>query len=581
MARCLYFAPLGARDARKVARLERRLHRAHNVHGAEALHEELAAIADENNLSFGLWDGGRLVGYVIAYFEGQGCEDGAGDAAVYVSDFAISPRYRSLLPEVTGRLFDRVRQVGLDCPVEAHSFAPELEKWTTKLAPLIADQGFRVVDYRKVDDEDGIDRFWVRFEPHPDPSSDPHSMAPVLSHEVDGTTYAVRILRSEFHWARLEPFWDSLLRRTPDATGFQSFAYMRAWWRCFGMERRRLVLLTFWASDELRGIAPLAIQARRTPLGWMRELTFLGTQSEVDRPTFLFGSDIERCTRVLLHTLASHAVEWDWLALYEQRTDARAFPLLRERGSRRPYRWATTEDTTSAYIRLNGTFEDFLASRSRHFRKRIRSAVRKLERQGELRFERCTDWPEVVRGLARHRELERRSWKHGTEAGLGEKRRSAFYDELVRALGPKGKLHVISLRIDDRLIASTLAMVHDAHYYSLQIVHDAAYNKFSPGTALEYFEIRDCFESPYEEYDFLGGHLNNKQRWTSALRETVEVHLVKRSFLTTCRFLWMFRVGPRLHALLVRTRLSKRARALRARLRRWVETVRRIGSSSP
>jgi GNAT acetyltransferase-like protein len=38
-------------------------------------------------------------------------------------------------------------------------------------------------------------------------------------------------------------------------------------------------------------------------------------------------------------------------------------------------------------------------------------------------------------------------------------------------------------------------------YYSLQIVHDPAYSKYSPGTLLEALELERCFSKGYKEYE--------------------------------------------------------------------------------
>ena len=574
MSSCIYFEPLTADHVEAMADVERAVHREHNVHGLEDLKEELVEADQKGNLSLAVFDGARMVGYVLAYLEPEGCEDGSGEPSVYVSDLGLLPGYRRLLPEVLGRWSDRLHAELAQHPLEAHSFAPELEKWRVGLAPLFADLGFRLADQRKVDEEDGLEQFWIRFDPCPAPSQDPRDVPALASHEVAGERYDVRVTQHASHWARLEPFWNVLVSQTPDATGFQSFEYLNAWWRCFGLERRRLLILTFWCGRELRGIAPLTTRAVRTLAGWKRELSFVGTGWEVDRPSFLFGVHGEACTEVLTRCLDSEQAPWDRAHLFEQVGDAPYLPQLGSWAKRRRHYWRAEKDTTSAYLRLEGSFEDFLSSRSRHFRKRVRSAVRKLEEAGELRFERCTDWPRVAEELVRYRELEARSWKHGREEGLGEAKRSRFYDEMLQWLGPKGRFHVLSLTLDGRLISSTIAMVYESLYYSLQIVHDAEFDRYSPGTVLEYYELRDCFESGWVEYDFLGGHLNNKGRWTSSFRDTSSFYLEKRTLASIFKHAWLLRLRPLVLDLLERSGLRMKVLTWHGNARDWL--IRRL-----
>jgi hypothetical protein len=83
--------------------------------------------------------------------------------------------------------------------------------------------------------------------------------------------------------------------------------------------------------------------------------------------------------------------------------------------------------------------------------------------------------------------------------------------------------------------------VFDGVYYSLQIAHDREADRCSPGTYLEALEIQECFGLGYREYEFLGGFLNNKSRWTTTHRHTTHLRVFRRSpffialYLVSCR----------------------------------------------
>jgi CelD/BcsL family acetyltransferase involved in cellulose biosynthesis len=69
-------------------------------------------------------------------------------------------------------------------------------------------------------------------------------------------------------------------------------------------------------------------------------------------------------------------------------------------------------------------------------------------------------------------------------------------------------------------------VLFDDIYYSLQIVHDEEYARFSPGTLLEARELEELFCSgDVRRYEFMGGALRNKLRWTDAAIDTVCVRL--------------------------------------------------------
>ena len=125
----------------------------------------------------------------------------------------------------------------------------------------------------------------------------------------------------------------------------------------------------------------------------------------------------------------------------------------------------------------------------------------------------------------------------------------------VSERGPTGQFVLRSLHVGDRLVAATFGLVHERTFYSLHIAYDAAYAKCSPGTLLESMELEECFGADLDEYDFLGGFLKNKVRWTSRMRDTVVVHLYQRRPRLVAAYAYYFIVKPPLKRLLSRVGL--------------------------
>ena len=95
-----------------------------------------------------------------------------------------------------------------------------------------------------------------------------------------------------------------------------------------------------------------------------------------------------------------------------------------------------------------------------------------------------------------------------------------FYRDLAQLFGKKGLFSIRMLSVDGKAIAGTFGLEYDGVFYSLQIVHDREFSRCSPGTYLEALEMEECFKRGYREYEFLGGFLNNKSRWTQSSRQT-------------------------------------------------------------
>jgi CelD/BcsL family acetyltransferase involved in cellulose biosynthesis len=115
---------------------------------------------------------------------------------------------------------------------------------------------------------------------------------------------------------------------------------------------------------------------------------------------------------------------------------------------------------------------------------------------------------------------------------------------MAQAFAASGVFTVRMLGVGGRAVAGTFGLAFDGVYYSLQITHDRELDRCSPGTYLESLEIEDCFGRGYREYEFLGGFLRNKSRWTSTHRHTVELYVYRRTPFLTLLYVLLFRVKP-------------------------------------
>ena len=133
-------------------------------------------------------------------------------------------------------------------------------------------------------------------------------------------TVTTRLIDSAEELAALEPQWWALWRDAPQATPFQSPAWLLPWWRAFAPGR--LTTIAAWRDGELAGIAPFyledgALGRRLLPLG-------IGISDYLD--VLLRPEDVEAAS-ALADELA--AVDgWDSIELEELAPEAagRALP---------------------------------------------------------------------------------------------------------------------------------------------------------------------------------------------------------------------------------------------------------------
>ena len=354
-----------------------------------------------------------------------------------------------------------------------------------------------------------------------------------------------RIVTDLKGWEELHPWWDRLLEASTDSTPWQAWDYLTNWWRNLAGGRKLRIVVV-----ESSG-TPVMIFPMQITREWMigvptRLLEPISMMWDVNRPRVALGTPDARAFQVGLETLWDIRREWDSIRIEELPVDDPQALALRDFADSREMRFRDVLSSVCPTLRLDQSWDTFLKSRGPRLRKNLRASMRKLESAGPVRLEVCATAAEVEQGFGVMLELHQRSWKRRKRVGLSlsPKFRSFFHGFLAAMAGRDGA-RVLVLRCNEHPIAATVAFLHLDTYFSTEIVHDAAWAKYSPGTLLEALEIERLMTAGgFRHYDFLGRFLSNKQRWTDEARVTSRLYLFRRTASNWLLDLHYFRAKP-------------------------------------
>jgi CelD/BcsL family acetyltransferase involved in cellulose biosynthesis len=185
---------------------------------------------------------------------------------------------------------------------------------------------------------------------------------------------------------------------------------------------------------------------------------------------------------------------------------------------------AHTEETaglTPPYLRITGTWEEFLQSKSGNFRSNLKRKPKRLAQLGSVDLKFLTEPAQMPAFLDAMREIEESSWK--SDAGSAITSRAwewAFYRELVQRVAPRKGLLCTLLTVDGRPAAYDLSTVAHGVASCLKTSFDARWSEGSPGLVLRAALMERIFRDGFSEYDFLGANERYKLEWS----ETVRAH---------------------------------------------------------
>lgn len=352
-----------------------------------------------------------------------------------------------------------------------------------------------------------------------------------------------RLLTEESAWSTIREDWERLYAITPGVTPWQSWDFLSRWWQHMrGHRQLRIVVV------EQDGLALLLVPLqldRQTPFR-LRVLEPIGMPDDINRPKLAIGAFHPLAFKTALLELWRRRFEWDALRVDEKTLDDDELGLLRDFEASHPANMKLVPFHPCPFLRLPESWETYIRERGTRLAKNLRSSRRSIEARGRIEAEQFDDEAAVMQAYDALIELHNRSWKYQARIGLSQSDNyRAFYRSFVARMAQRGQARAWILSCDGAAIAATLAFHENGIYYSTQIAHDAAFAKSSPGTLLESIELEHLIhEAKFRTYDFLGGALSNKRRWTDAALQTQRIWLIRPSFRGRIFETYYFKIKP-------------------------------------
>lgn len=531
----------------------------------------------EAGLNIGVYVGKQLVGYLLSR------ASGSGSGCLKAQDFQVMSRYRRVAPGLLANFLKQLRCLYPTYQLELWLPPERLSRWH-RHAAYLAWLGYRFRDRSGEESSQRGRQPLVKTTltvcadlPESVVGAAEGYKPRIRSYTYQGREYELEVIRHERHWPQLEGVWDERLLQTPDCTVFQTYAYQRLWWNHFGLGRR-LFLVVIRSQGEILAIAPWQVSIQEYYGKPCRQLGCIGVNWEVDRPQLAFGSNLPSCAAVLVQFLQDQAHQWDLCRFYEQPPTSQSVSALQTGMRAVGCLTGTIADSVAPFLRTTADWDSYYQSLSKRFRKNLRYARNRLESLGDFRYETYRFAPDVRERLADYRSIELRSWKTRAHVGPGrDAHYYRFFEDLADTFGQSGAFHLRLLTLNEQPIAGTFGLEFNKGFYSLHITHDNQYDKFSIGTLLECLELEDCFHSDLREYDFLGGFLNNKRRWTDTARASQELHIYQKYWqLRLLHWLYLV-IKPRIKHV-VKAGLGERLKSLLVYKERF-ERARKRGSA--
>jgi CelD/BcsL family acetyltransferase involved in cellulose biosynthesis len=333
---------------------------------------------------------------------------------------------------------------------------------------------------------------------------------------------SIEVIAASAAFAALEPEWNAVLAASASSNVFLTWEWVSLWWSIYGRGNRLNVLVARDAGGRLLGIAPLK---RRRLGGMVQVVEFIGTGGEVtpERLDFIVRRG---CEPAVTAAMAEHLCLDTTLAGFDLRPFASESPnvpalmeVFRRNGR---LRLRAAADSVCPILRLPGTWDEFLRSRSRNYRKKLGEYERRGARDFAAVVRLSATEAEVERDMAVLIDLHLRRWGRASSA-FRTPQYLAFHREFARRLFARGWLRLFVLEAGDQPLAALYCFALDGRYYYYQAGRDPARSQHRPGLVLLHAAIRHAIGEGVRVFDFLTGVEAYKYIWAGEEQASLRV----------------------------------------------------------
>ncbi|MEX1040469.1 MAG: GNAT family N-acetyltransferase [Pirellulaceae bacterium] len=318
--------------------------------------------------------------------------------------------------------------------------------------------------------------------------------------------------------------WERLWQETPSSGFFQTLPWLETYWKHFS-EGKRLRVLLIVDGETMIGIVPLVVTSEKTKLGTVHVLTYpLADWGNQYGP---LGRNQGRVLEIAATHIRNTPRDWElfdlrWIGPHDQ-AEAITQAALERAGL--PNHSGTWSETTT--LQMEGTWEDYLRSRSPKMRAELRRILRKVPVDDALRFVRYRPAgdvrpSEVSESDPRWKlfedavQIASQSWQHDSTTG------TTLCHEDVRPFLAEAHAEAARLGMLDLCLlyhqgqpAAFCYNYHDTrgNLFGLRRGNTQEARRRGLGSTLMTLMLHDSFQRQDKSLDLGLGALQSKRRW--------------------------------------------------------------------
>lgn len=330
--------------------------------------------------------------------------------------------------------------------------------------------------------------------------------------------------------ARLKPTWQELHARSEFQSPFSTYEWLDCWYRAY-CEDENVRLVVVWEGERVRAILPGMIE--RKWVGGFRQTCFsyAGTGQTPQCGVIVGKGDVE-AARAAMEAFCRQSSESVDLGVFPDiEKQSMTWQVLAGNLPSTLYAFPENSYAAPVYV-MPGGWEDYVAGKSKKFRKRLRESFDAADKQGGISYEVFHAGENLKEALGRLEDLDARSWQG--QAGRGLFRNADdrhFYSHLAAPDSRSSGFFVCFLRVGGRDAAFTTGAYNNSTAFLLKTGFDPDFKACRPGVLVRAHISGYLAPHGVAEIDLGADESEEKRRWETQNREYESFWVLNRETL--------------------------------------------------
>jgi CelD/BcsL family acetyltransferase involved in cellulose biosynthesis len=192
------------------------------------------------------------------------------------------------------------------------------------------------------------------------------------------------------------------------------------------------------------------------------------------------------------------------------------------------------------FMALPKTYETFLNGLSRNQRKNLYRTGRRLKETFEVEFVDYSKLESFPDGMSFLFDLHQKRWEsRGLPGIFADQKVRDFNLDVSKKLFERKWLSLFLLRLSGKPVSATYGFKYRSKFCEYVTGFEPSYNKYNVGNLLRAHMVNQFIEEGLNEFDFMRGAEEYKERWNTTIRWNRRAILTRKGFPSAFRN-WLY-----------------------------------------